>query len=1201
MKKVLKLQILITMVLALYTTNVYATENKEYKIGDHVYYNPVSNTSCNYKNYWTTANQNGTCYRFLVVEDSEVENDTLKLMLTHDIALDTYDNYQVQLNNVKKNWTRYSGEINLISENEVVSLMRLNRKPGFNTDGTAESIHSEAGAIFLPFKDNTEYYLNGNQVNTAGFWTNTVHESKSLYAYSVTENANNKPLLRSEKRGIRPVITVKKSLVTDDRAATSLSIAETYKYPFLDKKFDGYKYKQMQGFTMANNKLFFYANNNSNPNKGVLLGYGGTNYNTSLGYLYGNMGHGNDMTYNSKTDKILITSADQNTSIWEFEPKTFTSGATNVIKIKEKIGRTINGIGYDKVDNKYFMQSSGLIVATDKNFTKIDDTFSAIYTEITQGIDYHNGYIYVSTFDFGKDSTTCPGKYQTYCYGEPDTGVIYVYNAKYNSDGTLSPNFGRLVATYKTPTGIGELETLSFKDDKLYLGYAAKKYDSENVFKVYASSTNVLQNPTYSIKYDEDKAIITSVEDISPVSGWTLSNDKKTLSKKLTSSDTSVNICDRYENCKKETLKTLDTITFSDNTTTYTGNKIVVDNATSKSNSEITYKYYSDNACTTEIDEIVNAGTYSVKAISAGNSNYSSNSKCAKLVVNKGNPIITLKDTDADYNGVEIVPNLPTAKAPNNKTDVNLEYTYDYYSDNTCKTVITTAPINAGTYYVKANSKATNNLNASSSACAQVKINKVNPTLTIEKNIEIPLNVVTSINFNTTSSGVVMCKSSSEEIVSCKIENAKLVLTPKTKGNTNITLIQAADINYNEMESTVNVSVNDITYDRVKPTITFTPTEDNNYTKTKSIKVSITDNETYIPSNQVLYYAITNSNTNAPIYEKSLTLTKDSRTQLIEIPSSDFENLTGTYYIWIKSGIKDANNNETVETISKNFNFNNTKPEVIGYAIRSKNQAKINVNIKSLSKIKSKSYSFSPDGVFTNFTKNEFTIGNVTGNKVYISVTDELDQSTVAEINIEDEERPILESYVLNSDGTKLENNLIDINNKTILYNLRVKVPRLEKIFEKYKKFEIKTKIDKNIKFTKDNVKIFNKVNEDVTSNFSISEKYNNIVISSLKVTDSLFYNEIYTVKIQASIKDDYKPEADGNKLASQISLLIDDKEIDNKEVTSQVKADELENVPNTSKNFNKIIISFGLIFVLIGGFVVISQLVIAKKDYHKM
>ena len=42
--------------------NLALTENKEYKIGGHVYYNPVSNTSCNYKNYWTTANQNCTRY-----------------------------------------------------------------------------------------------------------------------------------------------------------------------------------------------------------------------------------------------------------------------------------------------------------------------------------------------------------------------------------------------------------------------------------------------------------------------------------------------------------------------------------------------------------------------------------------------------------------------------------------------------------------------------------------------------------------------------------------------------------------------------------------------------------------------------------------------------------------------------------------------------------------------------------------------------------------------------------------------------------------------------------------------------------------------------------------------------------------------------------------------------------------------------------
>ena len=47
------------------------------------------------------------------------------------------------------------------------------------------------------------------------------------------------------------------------------------------------------------------------------------------------MGHGNDMTYNSKTDKILIVGPDEYETVWEFTPSTFQNGASRVIKIKE--------------------------------------------------------------------------------------------------------------------------------------------------------------------------------------------------------------------------------------------------------------------------------------------------------------------------------------------------------------------------------------------------------------------------------------------------------------------------------------------------------------------------------------------------------------------------------------------------------------------------------------------------------------------------------------------------------------------------------------------------------------------------------------------------------------------------------------------------------------------------------------------------
>ena len=267
-----KSKLLIFLFLMFAVTDVKATENKEYRVGDYVYYNPVNQTTCNYKKYWTTTNQKETCYRFLVIEDSKASNTTVKVMLNHNYISDTYNNYKTQLNNIKSSWTRYQGNMNIISEDEVYSLMKLSKKPGFNSDGTAESIHTSSGATLLALRENAQYFIDGKRYNTAGFWTNTSHEKNSSYAYSVTEYGNNRPLLKTEKRGIRPVITLNKSDVTDDKTKVNLQLSEFSNYQFLDNNFDGCIYKQMQGFTMANDKLFFYSSNNSNPTKGILFG-----------------------------------------------------------------------------------------------------------------------------------------------------------------------------------------------------------------------------------------------------------------------------------------------------------------------------------------------------------------------------------------------------------------------------------------------------------------------------------------------------------------------------------------------------------------------------------------------------------------------------------------------------------------------------------------------------------------------------------------------------------------------------------------------------------------------------------------------------------------------------------------------------------------------------------------------------------------
>ena len=51
---------------------------------------------------------------------------------------------------------------------------------------------------------------------------------------------------------------------------------------------------------------------------------------------------------------------------------------------------------------------------------------------------------------------------------------IYVYDMKLDENKKPTKNFGRLVARLHT-TGIGELESLSFRDGYIYFGFAPHK------------------------------------------------------------------------------------------------------------------------------------------------------------------------------------------------------------------------------------------------------------------------------------------------------------------------------------------------------------------------------------------------------------------------------------------------------------------------------------------------------------------------------------------------------------------------------------------------------------------------------------------------------------------------------------------------------------------------------------------------------
>ena len=84
--------------------------------------------------------------------------------------------------------------------------------------------------------------------------------------------------------------------------------------------------------------------------------------------------------------------------------------------------------------------------------------------------------------------------------------------------------------------------------------------------------------------------------------------------------------------------KKTDVITMSSISTNYTGQKVEA-TATAESKTTITYTYYNGTTCsgTALSSAPVNAGDYSVKATSAGNNNYKSNSACATIKINNTN------------------------------------------------------------------------------------------------------------------------------------------------------------------------------------------------------------------------------------------------------------------------------------------------------------------------------------------------------------------------------------------------------------------------------------------------------------------------------------------------------------------------------------------------------------------------------------
>ena len=396
----------------------------------------------------------------------------------------------------------------------------------------------------------------------------------------------------------------------------------------------------MQGFTVTDSDLVFYSSNAGNPEYGLLFGYTGDNLATAKSgtpkYIAG--GHGNDMTFNPNTNEVLLTGPDGYNEIWRFDADDLSYNGSIATGSSNMVGLNFGSIGYDRDDNLYIGGSGNTVYSMDAGFNQVKNSIDIPNNSIGQGLEFHKGYVFKTSWT----DYECTG--HLYC-SEDETGssTIEVYNAKYNTDGSTSKNFGRHVATIFVGenSNFGELETIAFRNDDVYLGYAAQWYDTDYTYKFYHFPYSTLAiNLDATVSYADTAGAITvtisSGDQLTPITGYTLSQDGYSMSKTVHSESISevVQVCDRYSNCSNVTVshsntsyKQNQTVSFSSGHINKTYGDANFTNAAT-TDGDGTISYTSDNTAVAEVNSttgevtIIGAGTANITATASSTETY---------------------------------------------------------------------------------------------------------------------------------------------------------------------------------------------------------------------------------------------------------------------------------------------------------------------------------------------------------------------------------------------------------------------------------------------------------------------------------------------------------------------------------------------------------------------------------------------------
>ena len=176
--------------------------------------------------------------------------------------------------------------------------------------------------------------------------------------------------------------------------------------------------------------------------------------------------------------------------------------------------------------------------------------------------------------------------------------------------------------------------------------------------------------------------------------------------------------------------KATSTITINDNLNkVYDGQPVVepIDVVTTGSNGAVTFEWYKADGTLLQ-SAPVNAGDYKVKAILAENTNYADAEVEKEFTITKVNSTITINDDlNKTYDGVAVIE--PTDIVT---TGSNGAITFEWYTAD--GTLLTNAPVNAGSYKVKAILAGDTNY-AGAEVEKEFTITKANSTITINDDL----------------------------------------------------------------------------------------------------------------------------------------------------------------------------------------------------------------------------------------------------------------------------------------------------------------------------------------------------------------------------------------------------------------------------------------------------------------------------------